>query len=158
MMFYKCSSDGAMDLRHGTFPAHTVLTGEGGQTDRHAEGDQTSEVLTVTCQAPVAYPTDTDGDSCPDTKEAGPDALAGGQRNFFNQFDYLNPTGDGMNRIDDVLAVVNQYFLDQGNPNYTSSTDRTTIGPHAWSLGPPNGQQRVDDILAAVNSYFHDCA
>ncbi len=158
MMFYKCTSDGAMDLRHGLSPYHTYLTGEGGLGDRHAEGDQTAEVLTVTCQAPEAYPTDTDGDTCPDQKEAGSNELAGGRRNFLDQFDYFNPSGDGLNRIDDVLDVVNQYFIDDDDLGYTASTDRTLMGPQPWNLGPPNGQQRVDDILNSVHQYFHDCS
>ena len=63
--------------------------------------------------------------------------------------------------------VVNQYHKDDtdGNPglppyiaDYDPDTDRTTLGPNAWNLGPPNGQQRVDDILNAVYQYQHDCA
>ena len=55
--------------------------------------------------------------------------------------------------------LVNQYFIDAGNPSYLEQTDRTAlVGANPWNFGPPNGQQRVDDILAAVKSYFHDCA
>ena len=61
------------------------------------------------------------------------------------------------NRIDDILAVVQGYFIDSGNPSYNSDTDRTLVGPNAWNLGPPNGQQRVDDILNMLHQYFHDC-
>lgn len=155
-IFFKCASDGTVDLMHGAFPAHTELTEI--DTTRHAEGVGTDEVLTVTCTAPAPYPTDTDGDGCPDEKESGPDKRAGGQRNFFDQWDYFNPTGDGVNRIDDVLAVLQQYFVDQGDAGYTTRTDRTPLGPDPWNLGPPNGQQRLDDILAAVASYFDDCS
>jgi hypothetical protein len=53
---------------------------------------------------------------------------------------------------------VSQYFIDQGNVDYTASTDRTSMGPNAWNLGPPDGKQRVDDILGAVHQYFNDCS
>ncbi len=110
---------------------------------------------------------DTDLDGCPDRKELagtitanGPmDQGSGGWRDPLNYFDYMNATGDGLNRVDDILAVVNQYFLDDppNNIDLTSTTDRTALKPTVWSLGKPNGQQRVDDILAAVKQYFHDC-
>ena len=111
---------------------------------------------------------DTDGDSCEDVKELSGTVNtsgvltgqgAGGWRDPLNRYDYLNPTGDGLNRVDDILAIVNQYFVDDppNNPDLTSLTDRTALKPEAWNLGKPNGQQRVDDILAAVKQYFHDC-
>lgn len=100
---------------------------------------------------------DTDGDHCGDGAELGGDHLSGGQRNPLDEWDYFNPSGDGDNRIDDVLQVVHQYFVDSENPNYTLATDRTFAGPEAWQTGPPDGKQRVDDILAAVRSYFNDC-
>jgi hypothetical protein len=84
----------------------------------------------------------------------------GGLRDPFNPYDYFNPTKDGLNRVDDILAVVGQYFIDDpvGMPDLTSQTDRTALtGGNAWNLGPPNGQQRVDDILAVIKQYFHDC-
>lgn len=101
---------------------------------------------------------DTDGDSCTDGQELGPIAMAGGQRSPINPWDYFNPTGDGLNRVDDILAVLNKYFVDAPNPSYTAATDRTFVGPNPWNLGPPNGLQRVDDVLLIRNHYFHDCA
>ncbi len=102
---------------------------------------------------------DTDGDNCPDKNELSDDPAHGGLRDPFNRWDYFNPSLDGLNRVDDILKVVNQYFIDKGNPLYTKHTDRTSLtGSNAWNFGPPNGQQRVDDILAAVKSYFHDCS
>jgi hypothetical protein len=102
---------------------------------------------------------DFDGDGCEDVEELGDDPTLGGRRDPTNQWDYFNPTHDGRNRVDDILMVVHQYFIDQGNPDYTEDTDRTRIPDgDPWDFGPPNGQQRVDDILAAVVSYFHDCA
>jgi hypothetical protein len=74
--------------------------------------------------------------------------------------------------VDDIVAVVNQYFDDDtDNPGgtanagfapfsagYDQDTDRTALpGGNDWNLGPPNGLQRVDDIVASVKSYFNDC-
>jgi hypothetical protein len=115
--------------------------------------DLLGEYLSAT--DPTAADTDTDG--CKDGAELGSDEMAGGQRNPQDLWDYFNPTEDGQNRIDDILAVVNQYFIDEGQPGYHTKFDRTLAGPNDWNLGPPDGQVRVDDILHAVNSYFHDC-
>jgi hypothetical protein len=113
------------------------------------------------------HPADYDGDGCPDSKEGGPNELAGGRRNPQNPHDYFNPSADGVNRVDDILLVVQAYFDDDsdGNPGlppyepgYNPDYDRTYVGPLAWNLGPPNGLQRVDDILNQVKQYFHDCA
>jgi hypothetical protein len=101
---------------------------------------------------------DFDGDGCNNGQEYGPDEHTGGRRNPVLPWDYMNPTGDGMNRVDDILAVVNQYLVDQGEPGYTEATDRTYIGPNPWNLGPPNGTQRVDDIIGIRAQYLHDCA
>ena len=104
---------------------------------------------------------DADGDGCLNTDEQQTllgSERAGGRRDYLNPFDYFNPTNDRRNRIDDILRVVEQYFIDQGNSNYTAHTDRILVGQNAWNLGMPNGLQRVDDILNIVKQYFHDCA
>jgi hypothetical protein len=113
---------------------------------------------------------DDDGDECPDVNEeqsAFGSEFSGGRRNRLNPNDYFNPTDDGENRVDDIVAVVNQYFDDDDDsnpgqppyePGYNPGTDRTHVGPYLWNLGPPNGQQRVDDIVNQVNQYFHDCS
>jgi hypothetical protein len=82
---------------------------------------------------------------------------SGGQRNPKDGWDFFDPTGDRRHRTDDVSAVVDQYYVDEGNPGYTEDTDRTLLGPDAWDTGPPNGLQRVDDIVNALKQYFHDC-
>jgi hypothetical protein len=157
LIYFTCASDGTIDLMHGiNVWLHTHLTEVG--TTRHAEGEQTSEVVNITCAQPSPYPTDTDGDGCPDAREASANEVAGGRRNFFSSFDYSNPTGDGLNRVDDIVAVANKYFVDQGEPGYTASTDRTLFGPNAWNTGPPNGLQRIDDIVNQTKQYFHDCS
>jgi alpha-tubulin suppressor-like RCC1 family protein len=113
---------------------------------------------------------DDDNDGCPDVQEMQTGAgsqNSGGLRNPHDPYDYMNPTGDGENRVDDVLAVVNQYYDDDEDanpglppyePGYDPDSDRTFVGPLAWNLGPPNGSQRIDDILAVAKQYFHDCA
>jgi hypothetical protein len=103
---------------------------------------------------------DDDADACPDSQEAQTavgSELTGGRRDPLNANDYFNPSHDGKNRIDDVLAVVDAYFIDAGNPAYNADTDRTLVGPNAWNLGPPNGLQRIDDVVNIVKQYFHDC-
>jgi alpha-tubulin suppressor-like RCC1 family protein len=114
---------------------------------------------------------DSDGDGCPNAMElqtAEGSETSGGRRSHKNPWDYFNPTGDGENRVDDILDVVSQYFEDEflpsppnppdtPNPDYDQRYDRTLVGPNPWNLGPPDGLQRVDDILHAVHSYFHDC-
>jgi hypothetical protein len=112
---------------------------------------------------------DSDNDGCVDGDERRTTIFAevfGGRRDYLDPYDYFNPSGDGQNRVDDVLMVVAQYFEDEFldppantilNPNYNPDTDRTLVGPNAWNTGPPNGLQRVDDILNALKQYFHDC-
>jgi hypothetical protein len=101
---------------------------------------------------------DTDGDGCPDGREVGPQEQDGGRRNPLNRWDYFNPTRDGQNRVDDIIAIVMHYGENAGDAGYTDEVDRTHLGPHTWNAGPPNGKIRVDDILAEVMQYNHDCA
>jgi hypothetical protein len=125
---------------------------------RREHSSYDNDLVVAHCATPVC---DADDDGCADTMEGQSSAgaeLVGGLRDSKNSYDYFNPTGDGMNRIDDVLAVVDQYYVDIGNPSYDADTDRTLLGPAAWDTGPPNGLQRVDDILNQLKQYFHDCA
>ncbi len=120
-----------------------------------------SQTASGVINAATGAQSDFDLDGCPDVRElaVGVSAQnAGGNRDPKNPWDYFNPSHDGLNRVDDILLVLDQYFIDQGNPNYTMATDRTLVGPNQWNLGPPNGLQRVDDILNIVKQYFHDCA
>lgn len=149
---FACDQPGTITLQHG--PNFTDLV----DANIQVWAESGSEGLEINCVQPLAYPADTDGDACPDANESTLDYMTGGRRNFYNEWDYLNPTHDGENRIDDVLAVVDQYFVDSGSPAYTQDTDRTFMGPHGWNLGPPDGVQRVDDIVNAVKQYFHDCS
>jgi len=122
--------------------------------------DPPSEIRLLRCTDPSCS-ADTDGDVCDDVREmqqTSGSEMAGGGRNAKSPYDYFNPTGDRKNRIDDILAVIDQYYVDEGNSGYNPDTDRTLLGPDAWDTGPPNGLQRVDDILNSVKQYFHDCA
>jgi hypothetical protein len=150
---FTCAADGDVSMVHSPYET-LFIDGDG---NARFEGGP-DETLTIDCVDPAPYPTDTDGDGCPDMNEAGPSPMSGGRRSFLNQWDYFNPTHDGENRIDDVLAVRDQYFIDSGDGGYTQDTDRTLLGPNSWNTGAPNGLQRVDDILNTVKQYFHDCS
>jgi hypothetical protein len=104
---------------------------------------------------------DTDEDACGDGQELGTDPVSGGQRDPLNRWDYFNPTLDGVNRIDDISAVVLHYGQDEGAPGSTYDTryDRTELaGGHPWQFDAPDGLIRIFDVIAAVRSYGHDCA
>jgi hypothetical protein len=149
---FACDAPGSITLQHGA--ALTDLVDE----NIEMWSETGSEQITIDCVAPLAYPADSDDDGCPDARESTTNAASGGRRNFVNEWDYFNPTHDHLNRIDDVLEVLDQYFVDQGAPAYTEETDRTFTGPHAWNLGPPDGRQRIDDVLYGLHQYFHDCS
>jgi len=101
---------------------------------------------------------DSDGDRCRDAWELGPNPQFGGMRDPRDQWDYFNPSEDGMNRTDDILAVINHYYAAVGDPDYSTAFDRGGLdGPNAWDVLPPDGRVRIDDILAAVRSYLQDC-
>jgi len=146
----------ATDLIWDFFRAHSL----NGSPSADIDGDTAADV----------YDSDNDNDGCPDTSEqqtSGGSQTSGGLRNPKNPHDYFNPSGDGQNRVDDILLIVQAYFMDDddGNPGlppyepgYDPGKDRTYVGPLAWNLGPPNGLQRVDDILNSVKQYFHDCS
>jgi alpha-tubulin suppressor-like RCC1 family protein len=109
---------------------------------------------------PTPDPADTDGDGCTDQRELGPNPGLGGQRDPLNPWDYFNPTGDRINRSDDISAVVAKYGHDDGaSPDYHVKYDRTPLaGGHPWQFDAPNGTIRAFDIGAAVASFGHDCA
>jgi lysophospholipase L1-like esterase len=100
---------------------------------------------------------DSDGDGCGDGGEFGPRAMEGGRRDPTNPWDYFNPTRDGQNRIDDLLAVVRRYYHQEGDLEYDVRYDRSYVGPNAWNLGPPDGRILVHDIVHAMSSFYHDC-
>jgi hypothetical protein len=150
---FTCTADGAITLVHGE--GHTDIVN---YPPPIAFSEGSDESLTIHCVAPLAYPGDTDGDGCPDAKEQGMNQMLGGRRNFLNPWDYFNPTHDGKNRIDDILAVIQHFGKNLGDPGYDTKYDRTALGPNSWNLGPPNGQIRVADIIAEIRQFGHDCA
>jgi hypothetical protein len=132
--------------------AHAVWTGNTGT------GQQVLYDKTIACA-----PGDTDGDGCPNVSEqqtAPGSQTSGGLRDYLNPWDYFNPTLDGVNRIDDVSAVIMRYGHDNnGDPLYSARYDRTALpGGNPWQFGVPDGTIRIPDILAAVYSYSHDCS
>ncbi len=151
---FTCTADGAITLVHGQ-PTEII-------TDAFDEfWEDSDESLTIHCVAPLAYPGDTDGDGCPDTKEmqtALGSEHSGGRRSFLNPSDYFNPTHDAHNGVDDIMLVAAHYGKNTGDAGYSTDYDRMYIGPNAWNLGPPNGQIRVDDVLLQLRQYNHDCA
>jgi hypothetical protein len=119
-------------------------------TPKDPDGDTDGDTV------PNSTDEDDDNDGCPDVDENSSNEMLGGRRNPHNRWDYFNPTNDGQNRVDDILAVVNHYFLTDGEPGYDEKYDRTYLGPNDWNLGAPDAQILVDDILNAVKHYFHD--
>ncbi len=111
--------------------------------------------------APLRHPAcdvDSDGDRCMDAWEFGSDPRFGGKRDPEDPWDYFNPTGDGRNRSDDILAVAGKYFSATGDPSYSTAYDRgAMIGPYPWDLAPPDGRVLLGDVLAISRSYMQDC-
>ncbi len=135
------------------------------------DGDGLTDALEMQVFATDETDPDTDGDGCGDGSEPvyTPGAqLAGGHRNPLNSYDYFNPTNDGLNRIDDILAIVDRYFasgdatgplntIPPPAPAYHAKYDRELSGPNGWDLVQGNGMITVHDILHGVKHYFHDC-
>jgi hypothetical protein len=139
--------------------AETSLGSNPSVADSDADGLTDGLELAMYGTSPVLA--DTDDDVCKDGAElqtASGSERTGGRRDPLNPWDYFNPTHDGKVRIDDMLAVIAHFGLNQGNPGYDVKYDRTGIGPNPWNLGPPDGKIRVGDILAIVAQYGHDCA
>jgi hypothetical protein len=122
-------------------------------------GQQMADAVVVECGGGSVglAGADTDGDGCSDAREGGSNERAGGLRDELNPWDFFDPTGDSKHRVDDIIAVLGAYLVDEGAAGYSQSTDRTMLGPNTWNLGPPNGLVRVDDIVSALRLYFHDC-
>ncbi len=115
---------------------------------------------------------DTDKDGCTDGRELGPIHLFAGQRDPTNFWDFFdtpasNNVRDHKVTQDDYNRVAARYGtsgdptidpLSQPPPTgYHPAFDRTSIGPNAWNLGPPNGQITVADMIAVQNQMNDDC-
>jgi hypothetical protein len=115
---------------------------------------------------------DSDGDGCSDAAELNTDPGSQqdcGFRNPKNPFDYFNPTGDGLNRVDDIVLVLQAYFEDDNDANpgyppydldYNPALDRADDPDYdatqPWRMLQGDGLIRINDIVNAVNVYFHD--
>jgi lysophospholipase L1-like esterase len=142
---------------HKTAPGHRIIADVfSNAVPPDSDGDRLSDLMEDVLGADP-HVEDSDGDGCRDGYEFGPRAEEGGRRDPTNPWDYFNPTSDGQNRIDDLLAVVRHYFLEEGDPEYDVRYDRTYLGPNAWNLGPPDGRILVHDIVYAMSSFYHDC-
>jgi polyhydroxybutyrate depolymerase len=150
---YTTQQISATELMWEFFEAHPLSV----QVEPDTDGDE----------IPDAVDPDNDNDGCTDEQETGLSAQDGGLRNAKSHWDYFNPSQDKMNRVGDIVMVLQAYFVDDDDanpglppyePGYNPNLDRTLVGPNLWDTGPPNGLQRVDDIVNILNQYFHDCA
>jgi len=109
----------------------------------------------------VAYlEPDSDGDSCGDARELGPDEQLGGRRNPNNPWDFYDVNGDGIVTVaGDILAVA-AGFGPAGGPAYAPALDRSPPAPSGepWDLGQPDGAVTVlDDVYGAALQFGHHC-
>ncbi len=103
---------------------------------------------------------DTDGDSCSDGAEVGPDAAKGGLRDPLNRWDFFDPNSDGIVDLpNDILGVILS-FSPRGGDNYNAKYDRgPSAGPHPWSLTAPDGVIDLpNDILGMIAQFNHSCS
>jgi hypothetical protein len=109
----------------------------------------------------VAYlEPDSDGDSCADARELGPDEQLGGRRDPNNPWDFYDVDGDGIVTVaGDILAVAAAFGPGHG-PAYAPALDRSPPGPSAdpWDLGQPDGAITIlDDVYGAAAQFGHHC-
>lgn len=120
--------------------------------------DQLSDLLEVTYYGTDPDNPDTDGDSCSDGAEVGPDPMHGGLRDPLNPFDFFDVDGDGAVTIDDISAVPGGFLLVAGQPGYERRYDRGDIlGPHSWNVLAPDGAITIDDVVAVAAQFNHAC-
>jgi hypothetical protein len=117
--------------------------------------------LTIQCVDALPDPGDSDGDQCTDIREAGDDAMLGGERNFLNPHDFYDVNGDqNVDLANDILGVVQHYSPTGTEPSYDVNFDRgPSTGPNAWNMTAPDGVIDLpNDILGVVQQYLHDCS
>jgi len=127
--------------------ANLILTAPGNHTALVAH--PATEYTPTLASAQIDCLPDDDGDGCSNAAEqqtAPGSELSGGLRDDLDPNDYFNPSGDGQNRVDDILLVVQAYFDDDddGNPGlppyepgYNPATDRSNMA------GSPNRGTRA---------------
>ena len=128
-------------------------------------------------------PPDSDGDGCSNSRELGPDAEQGGDRDPNNYWDFFD-VPDATNRYDgeigliaDIFGVVFRYGTGDNNgraainrnsnplssppaTGYHPAFDRSPAPPGApsWELGPPDGEiDLFTDILGVAEQFGHSC-
>jgi hypothetical protein len=104
---------------------------------------------------------DSDGDSCSDARELGPDETQGGRRDPNNPWDFYDVSGDGVVTLADDIFAVAASFGPQNGPLYVAQRDRSSPAPGAdpWALGPPDGAINVlDDVYGAAVQFGHRCS
>jgi hypothetical protein len=107
---------------------------------------------------------DTDGDSCLDGREVGPNELLGGRRDPLNPDDFYDPAGAGGGPPDgvidlpnDILGVI-QHFSPAGLPPYAAGYDRGPASPFGWNTTAADGVIDLpNDILSIIQSFGHSC-
>ena len=115
---------------------------------------------------------DTDGDSCLDTQENGPDETLGGRRDYLYFWDFFDPTRDRSVSFQDFLAVLRHFgavgdpaTLDPDGPeppigDYWALADRggQTPGGDPWDELPADGFIVFGDFLSVLRQLGHTCA
>ena len=117
---------------------------------------------------------DSDQDSCTDATELGQIEAAGGLRDPYNQWDFIDTwaTGSQTGNVDafDIGDVVNRFgavgdpsgdphVAPTGSDNYHTSADRgpPILGARKWTLPAPSGNIDAFDIGDVVNQFGHVC-
>ena len=115
---------------------------------------------------------DTDKDNCSNATELGTNQVAGGLRDPYNRWDYMdqwiNGKQDGSVVVGDIGAVVARFgsIGTPGDPKvppvdqfvYDTQADRSSAlvgSAGAWNLKPPDGSIVVGDIGAVVAQFGH---
>jgi hypothetical protein len=149
------SADGRSVLSFGA-----LTTGFEGPLDVTMGPDGTLYIAQFNGGSVVYLEPDSDGDSCTDARELGPDETLGGRRDPNNPWDFYDVSGDGVVTIgDDILAVVASFGPGNG-PSYVAGRDRSPPpkGGDPWDMGPPDGAINIlDDVYGAALQFGHSC-
>ena len=130
---------------------------------------------------------DSDGDWCPDVREAGPDHRTGGQRSANNPYDFfdvpapvllpgsVSGTPDRVISIRDVIAILAYVGTSAQHPTTPNGAGATygsdlnnnglqdgreydrSSGAAPWAPGPPDGAVSIGDAIIALNSVGDNC-
>jgi hypothetical protein len=108
--------------------------------------------------------TNSDDDQCSDEEELGAVASAGGLRDPFWRFDFMNANSLGGNDVDDIFFITNpaRIFKLEGQVGYVQAADRGAIptqmaGSVAPGLPAPSRAIDVDDVFASSSQFANNC-